>query len=299
MRVLLIGGSGFIGPHVVRQLVRLGHEVTVYHRGVTEADLPPDVRHVHSPAARKPVLQFVAAIYESRPAAVIHMTLVGEQDARAAVDAFRGHVGRLVAISSGDVYRAYGRFTGLEPGPPEPGLLGEASPLRTTLFPYRSNAPSADHWLYAYEKILVEQVVMSDTRIEPVVLRLPKVYGPGGNASLDTVYGASAHPEWRWTHGYVENVAAAIVLATVHPGAAGRIYNVGEAETPTVGARLRDLPRRVTPVTPISGNFAHHIAYDTSPIRTELGYEEPVPYHEGLRRTLASVSQCTQGKSEP
>jgi nucleoside-diphosphate-sugar epimerase len=32
MRVLLIGGSGFIGPHVARALEHLGREVVVFHR---------------------------------------------------------------------------------------------------------------------------------------------------------------------------------------------------------------------------------------------------------------------------
>ena len=31
MRVLLIGGSGFIGPHVAGALDRLGHEVVIFH----------------------------------------------------------------------------------------------------------------------------------------------------------------------------------------------------------------------------------------------------------------------------
>ena len=34
MRVLAIGGSGFIGRFAVRDLVEMGHEVTVFHRGV-------------------------------------------------------------------------------------------------------------------------------------------------------------------------------------------------------------------------------------------------------------------------
>jgi nucleoside-diphosphate-sugar epimerase len=270
----------------VRQLVASGHEVTVYHRGLTEADLPAGVCHVHSDAAAIPVLQFPLEVLEPAPEVVIHMIAMGEADARAACEAFRGRSRRLVALSSGDVYRAYGRFTGLEPGPVEPGLLHEASPLRTVLYPYRRQARGRDDWRYAYEKILAERVVLNDDALEAVVLRLPKIYGPGDNADLATVYGFRHRPQWRWTHGYVENVAAAIVLGAYHPAAAGEIYNVGERHTPTVGERLRDLPPSAIEPVAMDANFDQDIAYDTGKIRRELGYQAPVPYAEGLRRTL-------------
>ena len=40
MRILVIGGTGFIGPHLVRQLALMGHSVDVSHRGGTQADFP-------------------------------------------------------------------------------------------------------------------------------------------------------------------------------------------------------------------------------------------------------------------
>ncbi|HEY2906528.1 MAG TPA: NAD-dependent epimerase/dehydratase family protein [Vicinamibacterales bacterium] len=292
MRILVVGGTKFIGPHVVHQLAASGHAVTVYHRGRTEADLPSGVRHVHDAAASMPVLAFPDEVLRPVPDVVIHMVPLGERDARAAVDVFGGRARRLVAVSSGDVYRAYGRFTGLEPGPVEPGPLHETSPLRTVLYPYRKDAKSADDWLYSYEKIWVERVVLGDASVEGVVLRLPKVYGPGGNADFATVRGFRHQPQWRWTHGYVENVAAAIVLAAVHESPASRVYNVGEEHTPALGERLQDLGDEVRAHAPgISSvmNFAQNIVYDTSRIRRELGYVEPVPYLEGVQRTLSSL----------
>jgi nucleoside-diphosphate-sugar epimerase len=165
-------------------------------------------------------------------------------------------------------------------------LLREDSPLRSNLFPYRARARSPDAFEYSYEKILVERVLMSAPDLPATILRLPKVYGPGGNAGLATMYAFRNHPSWRWTHGYVENVAAAIVLAVTDPRGAGRIYNVGEAVTPTISERLAGLPPSDIPAsTDASLNFAHDIAYDTTRIRAELGYAEPVSYEEGLRRT--------------
>jgi nucleoside-diphosphate-sugar epimerase len=120
-------------------------------------------------------------------------------------------------------------------------------------------------------------------------LRLPKVYGPGGNADLKTVHAFRNHPDWRWTHGYVENVAAAITLAATHPKAAGRVYNVGEQYTPTVAERLASLPGSCIPIDATCDfDFRQDMAYDTSRIREELGYLEPISYELGLRRTLGS-----------
>jgi len=68
------------------------------------------------------------------------------------------------------------------------------------------------------------------------------VFGPEDNGDLATVYGFASHPNWRWTHGHVENVAAAIVIAALHSAAARRVYNVGEPHTPTMAERLARLP---------------------------------------------------------
>lgn len=65
------------------------------------------------------------------------MRPLGEDDARAVVETFQGAAGRVVAISSGDVYRAFGRLIGVEPGPPQREVLTEDSPLRERLYPYR------------------------------------------------------------------------------------------------------------------------------------------------------------------
>lgn len=290
MNILLIGGTGFIGPYVARRFAEAGHRVTVFHRGQREPELPASVRHVHSLDAAIPVCNFPAELFNPDPEIIIHMNAMGETDTRAAVQTFRRRTKRIVWLSSGDVYRAYGRFTRIEPGPIESGLLSEESPLRTLLYPYRKKAQSPESLEFFYEKILVEGIAMSDNALESTVLRLPKVYGPESNADLATVYRYRHHPHWRWTHGYVENVAAAIVLAALHPSAAGRIYNIGEEYTPTIAERLGTLPESVlTPDSTSDFDFEQDIAYDTSRNRNELGYREPVTYDEGLKRTLSNV----------
>ena len=285
MNVLVIGGTRFIGAYVVRQLAAAGHALTVYHRGEHESDLPTGVRHLRHPEAAMPVLSFSDELLTPQPDIVVHMIAMGQGDSQAAIDFFRGNTGRMVWVSSGDVYLAYGRFTGVEPGPVETGLLCEDSPLRTVLYPYRDPAKPADDLSNIYDKVLVERVAHSDPALPATILRLPKVYGREDNADLATVYAFRGHPHWRWTHGYVENVAAAIVLAALHPAAGGRTYNVGEEYTPTIAERLAKLPPSSVPVNSDSKfNFDQDIACDTTRIRAELGYKEIVSEGEAMRR---------------
>ncbi|MEW6032965.1 MAG: NAD-dependent epimerase/dehydratase family protein [Bacillota bacterium] len=130
MRLLVLGGTGFVGRHVTTRLLEMGHEVAVFHRGPT-AGRDPGVRHILGD--RCDLAVHAAAFRSFDPDAVIDIVPLTEEDARAVVEAFRGVARRVVAISSQDVYLAYGRLTGLEPGPAEPVPLTEHSPLRTRL----------------------------------------------------------------------------------------------------------------------------------------------------------------------
>lgn len=47
MKLLVIGGTRFVGRAVVEQAVRRGHDVTVFHRGTSEPGSFPDVEHLH------------------------------------------------------------------------------------------------------------------------------------------------------------------------------------------------------------------------------------------------------------
>src|SRR5579864_6528459 len=104
MKVLIIGGTHSVGPHVVRRLVEAGHEVTVFHRGTTESKLLPPIRHIRSPLAGWPVISIPDEVRAVQADVVLHMGPMGEADGRAAAEAFSGCAERIVGISSGDVY---------------------------------------------------------------------------------------------------------------------------------------------------------------------------------------------------
>jgi len=234
-----------------------------------------------------------------------------EMDGESFVTRFRGVASRAVVISSGDVYRAYGHLTGLESGPPDPIPLTEDAPLRESRYPYRKVAPSPDHWMTQYDKILVEQILMHQSDLPTSVLRFPAVLGPKeyrrfqrwlrpmlrGDIELRIQEGWAG---WRWTHGFCEDVAESVVLAATNSSSAGRIYNVGESYTPTMRDRLAEFALvagwrgRILEVPAselgemdrMAHDFAHHIAYDTSLIRSELGYKEVISPEVSLARTL-------------
>jgi nucleoside-diphosphate-sugar epimerase len=306
MRILILGGTGLTGPHTVRRLHSLAHDVTVVHRGEHEAQFPAGVRHVHLDLSRLLDYNFGAT-----PDVVIHMRAMTEADAESFLNAFRGIATRAVVISSGDVYRAYGRLTGFESGPPDPNPLNEDSPLRTSRYPYRKTALAPDHWMAHYDKILVEQALTGQTALPTCILRFPAVIGPGEHRRfqrwLQRMFRGDSElriqhewASWRWTHALAEDAAEAVVLAAANPRSAGRIYNVGEAHTPTMAARLAGFATAMgwrghiveVPASALDESdrlpydFAHHLLYDTSRVRAELGYSETLPPDLALARIL-------------
>jgi len=308
MRILVIGGTRFIGPAVVGRLSALGHQVTVLHRGQTETELPPNVHHLHTD--RSLLAHLAGEFQRLLPEVVIDMAAYTEQEALATVHAFRGVARRLVVLSSQDVYRAYGRFHRKETGPLEPVPAGEDAPLREQLYPYRGSGRGLDD----YEKILVERAAASSPVLPATVLRLPMVFGERDGQHrllLELTRMDDRRPAilleytfalWRWTRGYVDNVAAAIGLAATDDRAAGRVYNLGEPLALTYADWVRAIGRAagwpgeviVLPdgrlpasLHPPAGDYEQHLVADTSRIRRELGFIEPVPLDEALRRTIA------------
>ncbi|MGV6876406.1 NAD-dependent epimerase/dehydratase family protein [Pseudochelatococcus sp. B33] len=295
-KVLVIGGTRFIGAYVVRRLHEAGADVTVFHRGRSNNPILPDVAHFLDPGAEYPITTLPARLLRDWDI-VIHMVAMGEADAEAAARSFTGRARRLVLISSCDVYRAYGRLMKAEPGPVEAVPLREDAPLRSVLYPYRGMEAQLGAYAHDYDKILAERTVQGTPGLDWTILRLPKVYGPEDNGDLSTVYGFAAVPEWRWTHGHVENVAAAIVTAAFHPEVHNAVFNVGEEITPTMGERLGSLPARRDPLpVPPPFDYSHHLVLDTRKIRTALGYADVVDERVAMTElAVASASPRTSG----
>lgn len=129
MRLLLIGGTGFIGPFVLKMLAGDGHDAVVFHRGVSRPSLPVGVREILGD--QRELAKSTPEFRAFSPQVVVNFILASERQAQATMDVFRGIASRVVALSSGDVYRAAGILHGTEPGPLQPMPLTEQSDLRT------------------------------------------------------------------------------------------------------------------------------------------------------------------------
>ena len=314
MKILAIGGTGFIGPFVIQQLQRAGHSVTVFHRG--NAALPRST--IQIPGDRNRLDDHRAAFAREGFDVVIDFILSSGRQAKQLIDTCRGITGRIVALSSMDVYRAWGVFYGLEPGELEPMPVDETSAVRTQRQTYPAEVlkklQAMLPWLDdEYDKAAVERAILGDKELPGTVMRLPMVYGPGDFAHrlypfLKRMDDARPHilfaddvAVMRTPRGYVENVAAGIALAAMSDRAAGQIYNVGEAEAFTELDWARKiaaaagwlgefvvLPHDKTPAhLHWPGNTAQHLVVSSEKLRRELGYNEPVPRDESIRHTVA------------
>lgn len=314
MRVIVIGGTGFIGRFVVPLLQQVGHDVAVFHRR-TGAEPPAGARQIRGDRHR--LSSHVAELQEFAPEVVIDMIASSGAHARDLVGTFTGVARRLVVLSSMDVYRAAAVLHRLDAGPLEPVPLTEDSALRTSNQTYPAVQIRTLQGLFGwlddgYDKVAVEREARENPSLPATILRLPMVYGPGDplhrfHPVLKRI--ADRRPiipfeeriaRWRSLRGYVENVAAAIVLAATDDRAAGRTYNVGEpdtlselewarliAEAAGWNAQFVVVSRERAPAHMANpANLDQHWVADTSRIRDELGCREPVPRPEAIRRTI-------------
>jgi nucleoside-diphosphate-sugar epimerase len=314
MKILIIGGSGFIGRFVVRDLIAAGHDVAVYHRGRTT---DPLLKGAHGIIGDRADLGWKRMDFiRVRPDVVIDCILSSGVQAKGAMDVFRGVTPRIVVLSSQDVYRAYGILLGIEPGALQPTPITEDSDVRSQLRPFGpdhlKHMRSIFSWVDdEYEKIEVERAVTNDPDLPATVLRLPMVYGPGDplhrlypyvkriDDDRPAILLEDGLAQMGLPRGYVENVAAAIALATTSDRAKNKIYNV--AEPPLIelewARQIGDAAGWKGEIIPLSKddtpahlrqpyNTAQDWTVSGDRIRTELGFTEPIAIPEALRRTI-------------
>ncbi|GGW10824.1 NAD-dependent dehydratase [Streptomyces capoamus] len=328
MRVLVTGGAGFIGSHVVQALTARGHEAVVFD---VRADPRADVR---DPAAVARAVTSVDAVCHQ--AAMVGLgtgfgdavEYVSRNDLGTAVllAAMAGAGVRRLVLAGSMVVYGEGRYACPRDGVVRPGPRAVAD-LEAGLFEPRcpvcgaeltaglvgEDAPADPRNVYATTKLAQEHLSAAWARStggSAVSLRYHNVYGP--RMPRDTPYAGVASffrsalargeaprvfedGRQRRDFVHVRDVAAANVVALEAGAAPGGLtaYNTGSGEPHTVGEMARALAdAHGGPAPVVTGEYrlgdVRHITADSSRLRSELGWKPEVGFAEGMREFAVS-----------
>ncbi len=299
MKCLIIGSGRFIAPKLIEELVYAKHEVAFVDQNPPPESVAERVTHI---MADKGSLAFYRdECLEFKPDIAVHLSANTGDEASSFLEVFQGQVAQTVVTSNTNVYMAHARLKRTEPGAAMAVPINEQADLREMGLGNEEPGDKRD----------VEKI-MKNSKEPCTLLRLPPVYGP--NDFLRRFYPliirmiderpfvllGSSQASWKWTHAYVDDVAHAIALSVLNPGDKHRVYNVGEAKTPTMKERLEHLGTvfgwdgRVKVVSKTDlpsylqtpGDFSQDMLIDTSLIRSELKYKEPTDYYDGLAESV-------------
>lgn len=99
MKLLVLGGTRFLGRALVEDALARGHELTLFNRGHTNAELFPAAEKVRGDRT-----QTLAPLADREWDAVVDVATFSPRAVRISIDALRGRVGRYVYVSSISVY---------------------------------------------------------------------------------------------------------------------------------------------------------------------------------------------------
>jgi UDP-glucose 4-epimerase len=305
---LVTGGGGFIGSHLVRNLLTKGHAVRILDNFTTgrrsniaevladvelvEGDLQSYER-VHN-AVRSCDLVFHLGALPSVPRSIQDPLTSNATNVIGTLNVLLAArdegVRRVVYASSSSVYGA-----------------SEELPKREDMHP-RPIAP------YAVSKLAAEGYCRACHEVyglETVALRYFNVFGPGQDptsqyaAVIPNFITAVLEGRSPIVHGdgeqsrdftYIDNAVEANLLAAVADGVAGETFNIACGERTSLNtivggiARLADREVEVVNTDPRPGDVPHSLA-SVSKAKEMLGYVPKVGFQEGLERTYSSYEE--------
>ncbi len=299
MKVLVTGGAGFIGSHVVDSLIEEGHSVVVVD------DLSTGKREHVNPQARFYELDIRSPdldgmFTEERPELVNHHAAQADVRRSVADPSYDAEVNILGSLNLLECARKHGteKFTYASTGGAvygEPVYLpcDENHPLNA-ICPYGVSKHTVEHYLYLY---------CQNYGLEYTILRYPNVYGPRqdpfGEAGVVAIFARQMlHGEQVVINGsgeqerdfvYVADIVRANILAM--DKGEGQIYNLGCG----VGTSINKLFAIMKGTTGYAREPVHgppkpgetfRIYLDAAKAHRDLGWEPLIGLEEGLRKTI-------------
>jgi nucleoside-diphosphate-sugar epimerase len=312
--VLVTGGAGFIGSHLVDRLAADGYDVTVLddfstgnarNLGDLLGDARLTIQHgsvldsevVDSLVERHPLVFHLAAAVGVRyivddPVGSVLTNVRGTENVLASA---ARHGARLVLASTSEIYG------------------------RNTSVPFREDAdrvlgPTWMHrWSYSTGKAIDEHLAFaySDRGLAVSIVRYFNSYGPRiderGYGSVVARFIAQAlggkpmtvHGDGRQTRcfTYVSDTIEGTVRAGTRPEALGKVFNIGAAQEITVlelAETIRDIVGSRSPIDLVPYESSYPRGFedtrrrvpDVTRARAELGFFASVPLRDGMSRTV-------------
>lgn len=301
MRILVTGGAGFIGSHIVDAYLSAGHEVLVLdslweHGGGQRQNVPERALFVHMDVREEKITRI---FQEFKPEIVSHhaaqhSVAISARDPRYDADVnvmgllnvldncVRTSVKKVIFASSGATF-----------GTPDSLPMDERTPQRPES-PYGITKMVSEHYLRFYK---------SQHGLDFTALRYGNVYGPrqdpNGEAGVISIFigkflrGEGVRIDWdgEQTRDYVfvKDVAHANVLALDR--GSGTCYCIGTNRRTSVNdiyralCEISGMQPSVTPGPKRPGD-ARDAQFDYALAQRDLGWEPRTPLLEGMRETF-------------
>ncbi len=312
-RVLLTGATGFIGSHVLEQILSQEDRIRVYALPETV----PQIRHPdrveivigdlsESASLRRAVagietVYHLAALLPGSPHTELMRVNMDGTEHLLQASSTAGNVRRFVFTSSVAVY--------------EGAFYPEAWPL-TEVSQVRPRGPQSLR-SYGLSKAAAERCIQEyagNYGFEYVVLRPSTSYGQGSKLMEDLVRRVLADP-WAGTGRlarqtmqliHVRDLAEVIARAGVHPAAANGTFNVSGTETymyRNIAAMIRRLAGFLDEGTLLPDPSRiwrrYVLIYDVEKAQKQLGFNPRVTLHEGLAEVVTEVLGSGAAVREP
>lgn len=248
MRILIVGGTKFVGRHLAAAALAAGHDVTLLHRGQTGADLFPEATHLLGDRNGDLGAVLDGLAFD----ATIDVTAYYPRQVEALAAALGPRAGRYVCVSSTAVYT-----------PPLPFGFGEDAPL-ARLAAGEAVPSHIDDRTYGILKVLCEEAARSLFGPGTLVIRPTYVVGPWDHTGR---FGY-------WVHRIARGGK---VLAPGHADRAMQTIDARDQAAFVVGALESGTSGTFHTVRPPAsfGAMLESIAAAVAPAGTELVWADP------------------------